>query len=405
MTTRININDLKTEYPIIIVGGGLVGATLSIALNQIGIESLVVEAFEQDSKQQPSFDDRTVALSSASVEILDSIGLNNQLIGYCESIQNIHVSDQGHYGFCRLESKKLGVQQLGAVIENKRLGNILLKTIASKNIHYLAPATVQEINLNSSDKNVLIESDGKEKPINCQLVILAEGARSKLKNSLQFESKITNYNAAAVVCNVETQLPHQNWAFERFTENGPLALLPLSQNRLSIVWSQPAEESNKLLAMSEHDFAKKLEQVFGSRLGRVEKVGKRNLFPLMQYSTDNTIKSGCLLFGNSAQALHPIAGQGLNLALRDIAELQKLLVESSLVKTKKSLGNYQLLREFQERRKQDRQQILFATEALARLFSNPWKPLSVSRNLLMKAMDITPTLKQEFARAAMGYRS
>ncbi|NVJ67862.1 MAG: 2-octaprenyl-6-methoxyphenyl hydroxylase [Gammaproteobacteria bacterium] len=405
MKRKLELAEVKDQYSIVIVGGGLVGSTLAIALNQAGIEPLVVEAFEQDSDQQPSFDDRSVALSLSSLEILNQLGIYQCIDNTAEPIKHIHVSDQGHYGFCRLESEKLGVTQLGAVIENHRFGHALLDQVAASSIDYLVPATVTKIDLKEPSNQILIESKGQQKKVKCQLIILAEGARSELKNDLGFETQITDYQSQAIVCNVKPQLPHQNWAYERFTEHGPLALLPLSQDRLSIVWSQSLENSEQLLKLSDTEFAKALEQTFGARLGKIEKVGKRMQFPLSQSVTGNSIKQGCLLLGNSAQALHPIAGQGLNLALRDIAALKAYIEQTLLLEARTDLGSYAWLRDYQLSRKQDRQQTIASTETLARLFVNPWKPLSISRNLLMKALDVTPIIKQEFAQSAMGYRA
>lgn len=401
----MKLEAVKEEYSVVIVGGGLVGASLAIALKQIGIAPLVVEAFAYESDLQPSFDDRTVALSLASLRILDSLELGSEVSDYSEAIKNIHVSDQGQYGFSRLEADKLGVTQLGAVIENHRLGSILLKKIEQESIEYCCPAKVIDAELANNNNQIVIESNGVQKKVQCQLLILAEGARSELKQKLGFESEQTDYAANAIVCNVKPQLPHDNWAYERFTSQGPLALLPLSQNRLSIVWSKTSEQSQELMAMSDSEFAKNLEKTFGARLGKIEQVGKRATFPLVQLVTPQSIKRGCLLIGNSAQSLHPIAGQGLNLALRDINALQKLLEQVLQINPQIDLGDYQLLESYQQQRQSDRQETINATELLARLFANAWTPVSISRNLLMKAMDITPIAKQAFATKAMGFRA
>ncbi|MRX28074.1 2-octaprenyl-6-methoxyphenyl hydroxylase [Kangiella sp. HZ709] len=395
----------KNHYQIVIVGGGLVGATLAIALDAIGIDLVVIEAFQERSNSQPSFDDRSVALSLSSLKIYQRLGLT-QMINSAEPIKNIHISDQGRYGFSRLECSKLNQPQLGAVIENKILGLALMSEVRERGIEYCCPAKVVSAKkIVKNDKNVMqIELEGIKQFINCDLLILAEGSRSNLKSQLGYQTEVTDFKKSALVCNITTQIPHKNWAYERFTNNGPLALLPLSDNRMSIVWSNTSEKSKELHEMSKISFAKELEVAFGSRLGRVKKIGKRNVFPLMQLVTSKIVSDQCLLIGNTAQQLHPIAGQGLNLALRDIEALRKKIQKLCLDKESK-LDSKNWLDEFENERMSDRFETIEATEALARLFSNPSTALSLSRNLLMKIMDVTPAIKEVFAMKAMGFKA
>ncbi len=395
----------KNHYQIVIVGGGLVGASLAIALDAVGIDLVVIEAFAENSNSQPSFDDKSVALSLSSLKIYQRLGLN-KVLNNAEPIKNIHISDQGHYGFTRLESEKLNQPQLGGVIENRVLGSALTTELRERAIEYCCPAKVASAKkIIKDDKNFMrIQLEGGKQSIDCDLLILAEGSRSNLKSQLGYQTEVTDFKKSALVCNITTQNPHKNWAYERFTHNGPLALLPLSDNRMSIVWSNTPEKSKELLEMSNQSFAKELEQAFGSRLGRIEKIGKRNAFPLMQLVTSKTVSDRCLLIGNTAQQLHPIAGQGLNLALRDIEALSKKIEKLSLDKECK-LDSKNWLDEFESERMSDRLETIETTEALARLFSNPSKTLSLSRNLLMKIMDVTPIVKEAFAMKAMGFKA
>ncbi len=395
----------KNHYQIVIVGGGLVGASLAIALDAVGIDLVVIEAFAENSNSQPSFDDKSVALSLSSLKIYQRLGLN-KVLNNAEPIKNIHISDQGHYGFTRLESEKLNQPQLGGVIENRVLGSALITELRERAIEYCCPAKVASAKkIIKDDKDFMrIQLEGGKQSLDCDLLILAEGSRSNLKSQLGYQTEVTDFKKSALVCNITTQSPHKNWAYERFTQNGPLALLPLSDNRMSIVWSSTPEKSKELLEMSNQSFAKELEQVFGSRLGRIDKIGKRSAFPLMQLVTSKTVSDRCLLIGNTAQQLHPIAGQGLNLALRDIEALSKKIQKLYLDKEFK-LGSKNWLDEFESERVSDRLETIEATEALARLFSNPSKPLSLSRNLLMKIMDVTPIVKEAFAMKAMGFKA
>ncbi len=391
----------KNNYSVVIVGGGLVGASLAIALKKIGLDLLVLEAVEAESQLQPSFDDRSVALSLSSMKILNKFGIYEKLKYKGQALENIHVSDQGQYGFARLESNKLNIEQLGAVIENRILGELLLDKVEQLKIEYRSPIKVTKATKDDRGYSLLLTNGEHEETVNCSLLILADGARSPLKNDLGFTTKETDFEKSAIVCNVKPQLPHNNWAYERFTSNGPLALLPLNQNRLSIVWSNTVEKTKELINSTEEEFAEELLKSFGARLGWFEKIGKRLSFPLKQIVSINTVKENCLLIGNSAQTLHPIAGQGLNLALRDILALQAHLGSSNLDK----LGDYNDLLMFEKTRVKDRQETIANTEGLARLFANEWSPMTYSRNFIMKFMDIIPPLKEKFAIQAMGFKN
>ncbi|WP_417445685.1 2-octaprenyl-6-methoxyphenyl hydroxylase [Kangiella sp.] len=400
---------MKT-YPVVIIGGGMAGASLALALANIGIENAVFEAFAPESNAQPGFDDRTVALSAASLNILKKLGLEKDLYSVAAPIKKIHVSDQGHCGFARIDGEECGVQALGAVIENWQLGQALNQAISKQSlIDYQAPAKVVDIQQSADEATLRIElSDGTEE-VKAGLVVLADGARSQLRQQLHIDAQINDFRKSAVVCNLTTQLPHQNCAYERFTQDGPLALLPLTKNRMALVWSKPTKEAQSLVELDETEFAKQLEEAFGARLGKITKVGSRKSFPLIQLKAETLFRGRCVLIGNAAQSLHPIAGQGFNLGLRDVAELTEILasvkevVEDSDQSLAQQLGAYQVLRQYQEKRQVDREQTLWVTESLARLFSNPWLPLSISRNLLLKAMDVAPVAKGVFASQAMGF--
>ncbi|MBD3667319.1 MAG: 2-octaprenyl-6-methoxyphenyl hydroxylase [Kangiella sp.] len=400
---------MKT-YPVVIIGGGMAGASLALALANAGIKNAVFEAIAPETNAQPGFDDRTVALSAASLNILKKLGLEKDLYSVAAPIKTIHVSDQGHCGFARIDAAECGVPALGAVIENWQLGQALNQAISNQSlIEYHAPAKVVDIQQSADEATLRIELNGETEEVKSGLVVLADGARSPLRQQLHINAQINDFKKSAIVCNLTTQLPHQNCAYERFTQDGPLALLPLTKNRMALVWSKPTQEANEFVALDEAKFAEKLEEAFGARLGKITKVGNRKSFPLIQLKAETLFRGRCVLIGNAAQSLHPIAGQGFNLGLRDVADLTELLAtaKSSIVDDEQALmqivGSYQLLRQYQQKRHPDREQTLRVTESLARLFSNSWLPLSISRNLLLKAMDTAPVAKGLFASQAMGF--
>lgn len=399
---------MKT-YPVVIIGGGMAGASLALALANAGIQNAVFEAVAPETNAQPGFDDRTVALSAASLNILKKLGLKKDLYSVAAPIKTIHVSDQGHCGFARIDATECGVPALGAVIENWQLGQALNQTISDQPlIEYHAPAKVVEIQQLADEATLRIELSSGTEEVKAGLVVLADGARSPLRQQLHIDAQLNDYHKSAIVCNLTTQLPHQNCAYERFTKDGPLALLPLTKNRMALVWSKPTKEAQSLVELDEAEFATKLEEAFGARLGRITKVGSRKSFPLIQLKAETLFRGRCVLIGNAAQSLHPIAGQGFNLGLRDVADLTELLAAAkSTIEDEESLmqivGSYQLLRQYQQKRHPDREQTLWVTESLARLFSNSWLPLSISRNLLLKVMDTAPVAKGLFASQAMGF--
>lgn len=399
---------MKT-YPVVIIGGGMAGASLALALANAGIKNAVFEAIAPETNAQPGFDDRTVALSAASLNILKKLGLEKDLYSVAAPIKTIHVSDQGHCGFARIDATECGVPALGAVIENWQLGQALNQTISNQPlIEYHAPAKVVDIQQTADEATLRIELNSGTEEVKAGLVVLADGARSPLRQQLHIDAQLNDYHKSAIVCNLTTQLPHQNCAFERFTKDGPLALLPLTKNRMALVWSKPTKEAQSLVELDEAEFATKLEEAFGARLGKITKVGSRKSFPLIQLKAETLFRGRCVLIGNAAQSLHPIAGQGFNLGLRDVADLTELLAAAkSTIEDEESLmqivGSYQLLRQYQQKRHPDREQTLWVTESLARLFSNSWLPLSISRNLLLKAMDTAPVTKELFASQAMGF--
>lgn len=398
------------QYPVVIIGGGMAGTSLALALANVGIENAVFEAFTSESNAQPGFDDRTVALSAASLNILKKLGLEKDLYSVAALIKKIHVSDQGHCGFARIDADECGVPALGAVIENWQLGQALNQAISKQPlIDYHAPAKVVDIQQTADEATLRIELNDGTQEVKAGLVVLADGARSPLRQQLHIDAQVNDYQKSAIVCNLTTQLPHQDCAYERFTKDGPLALLPLTNNRMALVWSKPTREAQSLVELDESEFSEQLEEAFGARLGKITKVGIRKSFPLIQLKAETLFRGRCVLIGNAAQSLHPIAGQGFNLGLRDVATLTELLVkvkdaaEHNNQALTQQLGAYQVLRQYQESRLSDREQTLWVTESLARLFSNPWLPMSIARNLLLKAMDVAPMGKAIFANQAMGF--
>jgi len=406
----------ESHYDLIIIGGGLVGASLACALQPQNMRIAVIEAFPIRTSQQPSYDDRTVALSYGSRKIFEALGLWGAINKGAAAIKNIHISDRGHFGVTRLNSEDEGVEALGYVAENLALGEVMYQRIeSSENITLLCPAKLVEFsvtenngeNEGSGSKSfqtqsvevVIEDASGKRKLIT-NLLVGADGQRSQVKQFLQIGDVTQDYNQTAIIANVTPGKRHNNVAYERFTEKGPLAFLPMQNNRCSVVWTLPHIEAEKMLALDEAEFLDALQQAFGYRLGQFKKAGQRQIYPLMLQEATQIVQQGVVIVGNAAHTLHPVAGQGFNLALRDIALLAEMLVDA--FNADEDIGSSVLLNRYAELRAQDINRVYRFTDSLVKIFSSSFTPLAHCRSLGLFAVDVLPDIKHVLAMQSMG---
>ena len=406
---------IMKEFDVIIAGGGMVGATAALALAKIDqqppLKIALVESVKADSNVSPSFDERAVALSAASVEIYKSLGLWEALRNIAEPITDIHISEQNHFGFTRLAAKDYKLDALGQVIPLSETGPLLWNEIKKlKNIMSFCPNKI--ININSKDEqqksnHVTVELETSlnddNKNITAKLLIAADGTFSNLAQMAGIETERQNYNQHAIIANISTEKPHNNKAFERFTQEGPLALLPLTRSRMSLVWCQTEEHLNKTMTLGDEDFIKELQSNFGFRLGKITKVGKRSSYPLSLHLPNKCFKNRTLLLGNSAHTLHPIAGQGFNIGLRDIAALVDSIRDCLSSNKNLDFGNNKFLEKYESQRQPDWQKTIGTTDSLVRLFSNNFLPLNSVRSKALWLIDKVPILKNKIANGAMGF--
>ncbi|MDN4504043.1 2-octaprenyl-6-methoxyphenyl hydroxylase [Alteromonadaceae bacterium BrNp21-10] len=406
-------------HDVIIAGGGTVGCSLALALSELtslniaiveanaydplntnaSAKSAVSDMSDADSPQHPGFDARAIALSRHSQQTLDSWGLNTAAIG--TAIKYIKVSDQGHLGQCTLDHRAQHQPALGYVVALQDLGQQLQQALAApakkSQLHWYCPDQITQVEQQQHGISVKL-SQGAE--LQAKLLVVADGAASPTAKLLGLEFEQQSYGQTALIANVGLSQSHQHWAYERFTEFGPLAILPLGEQRCSLVWSIAPERQEEMLGLSDEDFLAQLQQQFGQALGQFTHVGKRYCYPLSLTTAKTTLAHRALVIGNAAQSLHPIAGQGFNLGLRDVAKLSLILQQAE--QQQRDIGEYNVLREYQQQRQQDKRSIIQLTDGLVHLFSNQHWPLVMARNLGLTAMEMLPGAKQFFAAKAMG---
>jgi len=388
-------------YDVVIVGGGLVGASLASALRETGLKIAIIEAapwFEHISP--PSYDDRVIALAYASQRILEQIGCWAHIAPHATPIKHIHVTDRGHCGVTRLHHDELNLPALGYVVAARQLGQAMQATLKNSNVDIFAPAKIVEVTDNTENLTLSIQHKEQLNSIKTRLLVAADGGNSAIRQQLNIPIEESDYQQTAIIANVSTQKPHHNVAHERFTDSGPLALLPMQGQQSSLVWTVNHEDVEKHLALSESAFLAALQQRFGWRLGRFTKVGARHAYPLKLMRIQQHIAHRRVIIGNAAHTVHPIAGQGLNLGLRDVASLAEVIITAAQKKT--DIGSQTVLNHYVSWQAPDQQRVTSVTDALVRIFSNTALPVAFARNLGLMATNHCLPLKKQLMKQMTG---
>ncbi len=386
------MTDAYHAYDVVVAGGGLVGATLGIALAGSGQRAAVVEA-TQAGDAQPGFDDRATALSLTSVQILRTLGAwpGNDA---ASPIRHIRVSDRGRFGATRLDADQHGLDAFGYVIENRVLGKALYAALTATDVDVIRPAHVAMAT--PQPGGVALKLDD-ERRLDAGLLVVAEGAVSQTRDLLGAGVETTHYGKTAIVTNIATEQPHGGRAYERFTVHGPLAVLPLTGGRSNVVWSVPDEQADALTA-DDDVFRTRLQEAFGYRLGHITRVGTRSRYPLARIVASDLHNDHWVMVGNAANAVHPVAGQGLNLGLRDVACLSELIFERGDDEWPALLTRYATWRAA------DHRDVRRLTHSLVQVFAEEALPYGAARGAALVAMQNLPPVRRWFARRSMGYR-
>ncbi len=407
------------DYDICILGAGLAGAALanlispladrgwSIGLldradfvppEQSDAATAVAPLVKQSSKSPAKdLDGRATALSFGSQQILQQAGLWQALDDHACSIQHIEVSDQGRFGQAHLHASEQASEALGYIVENHFFGQSLISALANTKIQCLPGQQVQSATAIHGGYQLAFADD---RMITTRLLIIADGGRSPMLQQLGIDQQQTHYGAHAIVTQVRTNQSHDHWAYERFSEHGPIAFLPLSKQDYAVVWTVAEDQLDDTLRLSDGDFLKQLQQRIGYRVGRLQQVGERFQYPLALVRASEQIRPNLALIGNAAHSLHPVAGQGFNLTLRDIAQLAAIL--SEVQQRNGQPGVMQDLQRYQAAQQQDQQVTIAASDWLPRLFSQRGRWLQRSRDIGLMALAAAPTARRLFTRHAMG---
>jgi 2-octaprenyl-6-methoxyphenol hydroxylase len=402
----MNSSTPQLDYDLIIVGGGMVGASLACALGNHPLKIAMVEAYSHEMNTPPSYDDRAIALSYGTSQIFRTLGIWGQLSDKVTLIKHIHVSDRGHMGVTRIDHQDENVDALGYVITARDLGQVLYGTLSQfSNLDILKPAQLTQLSFSDyhADATITFNQDSPDmetRVISTKLLVAADGGNSSVRKLLSIDAKQYDYQQTAITANISTSQAHNNVAYERFTAQGPLALLPMQDQRCSLVWTQQSDNVEPIMAMSDQEFLQQLQAEFGTRLGQFTQVGKRSTYPLKLVRANSQVQRRVALIGNAAHTLHPIAGQGFNLGMRDVATLAQIVVEEH--NAGRDIGLLRVLQPYQQWRQQDHQRIIGFTDNLVKIFSNRFTPLALARNLGLVATDVLPPLKHLLAKHTMG---
>jgi len=389
------------ETDILIIGGGLVGASLAVALGQAGLTVTVVEACPLSVDQRPNYDERSIALAQGSQCIFSALGLWPSLQDEVCPIHTIHVSDRGHFGFTRLRREQQGVPALGYVATARVLGKTLLDQLDRlKNVRTLAPAQLIDFQVHDDGVSTRLMLEDRTLECSARLLVAADGAQSSVRDQLGIHSSRRDYGQTAVIANVTAERGHDNVAYERFTDSGPLALLPMSGQRCALVWTVRSDQSDDIMGLDDAQFLSRLQERFGYLLGRFVKAGQRHAYPLQLLQARESIRPRMALIGNAMHTLHPVAGQGFNLGLRDVAALAEVVMDAR--RKGLDIGDSAVLARYADWRQADQRRVVAFTDGMVRLFGQSLPPVAWLRNAGMLALDICPPAKRWFGRLTMG---
>ncbi|WP_031433916.1 2-octaprenyl-6-methoxyphenyl hydroxylase [Methylomarinum vadi] len=391
---------MQHDYDILIAGAGLAGNCLALALKDSGLKVAIVETFSREQVYVSPAGDRALALAAGTVHMLEALNVWQGVADRATAITDIHISDRGHFGKARLSAQRQGVDALGYVIRARDIEDHVAALVEQADIEQFRPARVAGLMSGLQSVNVSLKQDGHSVNLAAALLVGADGGNSSVRKLLDIPQQVTEYGQTALVTTVRSSLPHHNTAYERFTASGPLALLPQADNLSAVVWTRKHEEAEALMAGGEAEFIEQLQDCFGYRLGELTLAAPRRAFPLSLIRAQTMVSGRTVIIGNAVHQLHPVAGQGFNLGLRDVVQLAEMVLdrwEQGL-----DIGGSDLLGRYAELRQQDHDHTIAFTDNVVKIFSSDWLALAALRNSALTVLDHIPFAKTLLARHAMG---
>lgn len=392
------------DYDIVIAGGGMIGTSLGLALEPLGLRVAIVEAVARAAPRQPSFDDRSTALSRSTQRTFEAMGLWPEIVAAATPIRSIHVSDKGRFGFSHIDAAEQNVEALGYVVINRILGQVLQSSLARvERLDLICPAKIDEVRVSDDGVSAGVDEPGGRRTLTSRLLVAADGANSSVRDMIGISAARIDYEQWAVIGNVLPEKAPQHCAYERFTGDGPLAMLPIADDRAAFVWIVRPARAKTLLELADGAFTERLQRTFGYRLGRFSRVGKRAAYPLALTRANGVIARRGVVVGNAAHSLHPVAAQGFNLGMRDVAALCDCILDDKLATgDAHDPGAAAILENYAQWRASDQKKLLHFTDGIVRLFADQRRSVKLLRDIAMLGFDLVPGVRRTFARHTMG---
>lgn len=336
--------------------------------------------------------------------MFEAMGLWTEIVAASTPIRGIHISDQGRFGFSHIDAKDQGVEALGYVVINRVLGAVLHEALEGLDgVDMICPARIVDIELAPDGASATVaEADDRQWTLSCDLLIAADGANSAVREMMGITVQKSHYGQRAVIGNLLPEKDIEFMAYERFTRQGPLAILPVAGGRVGFVWTVSEDDADRIMALDDDPFLAELQRQFGYRLGAFSRVGKRASYPLVLSKALRLVATRSVLIGNSAHGLHPVSAQGFNLGMRDVAAIVDCIADVRSVDPACDLGNATMLEQYARWRGPDQKKLVRFTDSLVKLFGSERRGLRTLRNIGMLGFDLVPGVRSVFAKHTMG---
>ena len=389
------------QYDVVIVGGGLVGMALAVALSDSPFSVLLLEQNSAAPLHANNLDLRTTGLTHSSRRVFEQAGMWPALMTHATPIERLEISELGGFGSARVDGQQHGISPIAYMLPNHALISVLSERVKQcKTIDIQSPAALLSFNPVENGVELEIDLNGQTRICTANLLVGADGAHSKVRELLHIDVTRKDYGQTAIITNVLPQRAHQNTAYERFTQVGPLAVLPIQDNHCALIWTHASGSAPAYLEFSEQEFLQRLQGAFGFRLGPFLQVGKRAAYPLSLTVSKSVCTENAVLLGNAAQSVHPVAAQGLNLGLRDVQTLVECLKKHNF----NSATHAKMLDEYQQLRSEDRKHVIRLTDGLTHVFAAQASPLKYLRSCAIRAVGALPAAQRVLLRRNMGMR-